>query len=522
VPPALPQAPIALEWTLELPPGSRPPPGTEDEPLDFADLRLQGVTAFDTAELADIYADRRGEEITFGEFYGFAAAIERRYQQAGYVLSFAYVPPQTVEDGVFTIAVVEGYVARIIVEGVEGRLKRTIERVLAPIAEDRPLRQATLERQLLLANDLAGITATGVLQPAEGEPGASELLVTVERDPVEARLTIDNRGADFSGPWRVTGLASVNSPGGLGERLSGYATVAIDPQELLAGGLDLSIPLGEGAWRANLAASYSDSEPGDDLADLEILTESIGWSAGASYAVIRRRSENLTLEADFAWLDTEVRALDDDFSRDRLRTLSAAVVYDQTGFLNGASSLRLAATQGLPIFAATDPDSDLVSRADAQPDFSRITLDAVRAQRLYGPLTLLVTAGGQYAFDPLPAAEEFAAGGSIYGRAFDAGEITGDHGAAISVELQWPFSPGWAGLDRVTPYGFVDAGWVWDRESDVSEGLEDRLSSGGVGVRAELFDRVDVGLEYARPVDEPNTVDDDFGDRVFFTLTTRF
>jgi hemolysin activation/secretion protein len=522
VPPPLPRAPIALEWTLELPPGSRPPPGTAEEPLAFADLRLEGVRAFDPADLADIYADRRGEEITFGEFYGFANAIERRYQEAGYLLSFAYVPPQTVEDGVFTVRVVEGYVARIVVDGAEGRLKRTLERILAPVAEDRPLRQSTLERQLLLANDLAGIEATGVLQPAEGEPGASELLVTVARDPVDLRVSVDNRGADFAGPWRFTGLAGANSALGLGERLSAFATVAADPEELIAGGLDLSLPIGGRGWRANLSASYSEAEPGEELSDLEILTESVGWSAGASYPVVRSRAENLTLAADFAWLDTEVQALGDEFSRDRLRSLSVSALYDRTGFLDGAGSVRLEFVQGLPILAATDPDSDPVSRADAEPDYRKLTVDAVRAQRLYGPLVLLGTAGGQFAFDPLPAAEEFAVGGSIYGRAFDAGEITGDHGVAGSLELQLPFSPDIDRIGTVTPYGFVDIGWVRDRDSDVSRGLGDRLSSGGFGVRAELFGRVDAGLEYARPIDEPDTVDDDFGDRVFFTLTARF
>jgi hemolysin activation/secretion protein len=333
---------------------------------------------------------------------------------------------------------------------------------------------------------------------------------------------VDNRGAGFSGPWRFTGLVNVNSIAGLGERLSAYATVAIEPEELTAGGFDLAIPVGGDGWLLELAGSYSDAEPGDELSDLEILTESISWSAGASYPVLRSRSENLTLAAGFTWLDTEVLALDDQFSRDRLRSLTASATYDQAGFLDGAGSLRLAVTQGLPVFAATDPDSDLVSRADAEPDYTKLTLDGVRAQRLYGPLVLLVTAGGQAAFDPLPAAEEFAVGGSIYGRAFDAGEITGDHGVAASLELQWPVGIGRQGLDSVTPYAFVDGGWVWDRESTVSEGLEDRLASGGFGVRAGLFERVDVGLEYARPIDEPDTVDDEFGDRVFFTLTARF
>lgn len=522
VPPPLPPTPIALEWTIDLPPGSQPPPGTAEEPLDFADLRLSGVTVFDSEDLTDIYAEQRGSEITFGAFYGFANTIERRYQERGYLLSFAFVPPQTVEDGIFTIAVVEGYVAGVSVEGVDGEMRRTVERLLAPILDDRPLRQSTLERQLLLVNDLPGIEATGVLQPAEGERGASDLLVTVSRTPFDARITVDNRGADFSGPWRVTGVVDVNSPIGFGERLTTFATVAIEPEELIAGGIDLSVPIGSRGWRANLAANYSDAEPGDDLSNLEILTESVGWSLGASYPAIRSRNENLTLVGRFSWLDTEVQALDDDFSRDRLRSISLSAVYDQIGFLSGASSLRLTATQGLPVFAATDPNTDLVSRADAEPDYTKLTIDGVRAQRVHGPVVLLVTAGGQFAFDPLPAAEEFAVGGSIYGRAFDAGEITGDHGVATSLEVQLPFAPGWEGLDRVTPYGFFDAGWVWDRESAFSTGERDRLSSAGFGVRAALFQRVDVGLEYARPVTEPRTVDDDFGDRVFFTLTTRF
>ena len=116
----------------------------------------------------------------------------------------AYVPPQRVSDGVFTIRVVEGYVAALSVQGGSPSVQARIRGYLAPALASHPLRLGLIERGLLLANDLGGVTAGGVLRPSASVPGAADLIVTVEQPRVTGGISIDNRGSHFSGLWTVT------------------------------------------------------------------------------------------------------------------------------------------------------------------------------------------------------------------------------------------------------------------------------------------------------------------------------
>ena len=48
---------------------------------------------------------------------------------------------------------------------------------------------------------------------------------------------------------------------------------------------------------------------------------------------------------------------------------------------------------------------------------------------------------GQWASGPLYSSEEFGYGGKNFGRAYDQSELTGDHGVAASVEVDYA---GWS------------------------------------------------------------------------------
>ncbi|MEE8187740.1 MAG: ShlB/FhaC/HecB family hemolysin secretion/activation protein [Kiloniellales bacterium] len=519
----LPKKPVELEWTVILPGGTDVPASLAQEKIDFADLKLTGVTVYGLEELAGLFAEYRGQEITFGQLYGFARAIQARYQGDGYLLSFAYVPPQRVKDGVYTIAVVEGFVDRILVEDVEGRLKGTLERQLAPVTQERPLRAPTLERYMLLANDLAGITAAGVLQPAEQAPGASDLVIKVTHVPVNAGISFDNRGSKFEGPLRLAADARVNSLLGLGERFFASAsTTPAQPKELKAIDLGFLQPLGDEGIRVSGRAGYTRSEPGFTLSEFDILTTGITADFDVSYPLLRSRARNLTLTAGFSFSNTDVNLLDADFTEDRIRTLRGMATYSDTTLLNGITGTRIQITQGLPILNASDSDRDDMSRSDAVQAFTKLDFSLARAQPLFAGFTLTGSATGQYSFDPLPASEEFAAGGPRFGRGYDLAEVTGEHGLAAALELSYDLRPDTPWVELIRPYVFYDIGKAWDKDTSDSEGLAESLASAGLGIQVTLPYRIALGLEYARPLTRASLSDSDKDGRVFFTLTAGF
>lgn len=522
--------PIDLEWSIDLPGGAEAPARLADERLQLADLRLEGVTAYRPEDLLPLYQSLRGQDITVAALFGIARSLQARYHADGYLLSFAYLPPQVVEDGVFTVIVVEGFVDRVVIEDIEGPLRDRLDAVLAPIAGERPLRRQTLEGRLLQANELAGLTVTGVLQPSAGVRGASDLYVKADYRPVDGFVDLDNRGTRAVGPWRATAGVAANSWLDTGERLAFTAGTTGQTRESRSLAATWVQPIGPedlaltrfGGLTVTGSASYATGRPGGDLAALDVKTRSLGLGLSVSQPIIRTRDESLSWTVGLSSLDSAADALGDPLTRDRVRSVSLAARYAETGFLGGTTSLRLGVDQGLAVLGSSAED-DLASRADADYAFAKVTADVVRGQRLFGGLTLMLAASGQYAFDSLPASEEFGVGGSSFGRGYDANRISGEHGAAATAELRTTTADPFGLAERLAPYAFFDIGWTWDEPSAATPATAATVRSAGFGLRAGFGPAFSLEVEVARTLAR---VDDGSGggleNRAFLGLHSTF
>ena len=93
-----------------------------------------------------------------------ANEIELRYRNDGYVTTRVIVPAQTIDDGHFRILVVEGYIADVKYDGDIGPAQAAVEKLVQRLRGVRPINVAEVERQLLLANDLNGLTVRASLE----------------------------------------------------------------------------------------------------------------------------------------------------------------------------------------------------------------------------------------------------------------------------------------------------------------------------------------------------------------------
>lgn len=516
-PPPLPPALTDLDWSVQLPPGAEPPPSLKAETLELKDIRLVGVTAYKREQLLDLFADDLGKTITFERFYGIARAIQQRYRKDGYILTFTYVPPQTVEDGVFTITVVEGFVEQVRVSDVDGRLKETLGRALGPITKSKPLNVRTLERYLLLANDLAGVKVTAVLRPSESTQGATVLVAKVRHTPLDVGASVDNRSSSFTGPWGSSYSATANTPFGIGERINLTLSEAGGLREKKAISASYQQPIGFDGLRLDASISHTDSKPGSTLAQFSVETITTEFTSDLSYPVIRSRAQSLTIGTGFTFRNTAVDLLHAPFNRDRIRLFRAQANYSNSAVLGGTARVILGATQSLQIFNSTDPRTETTSRGDADMDFARLNLDVVYARPLFAGITVQLSATAQYATRPTPASEEFSIGGDGFGRAYNSGELSGEDGAAIAAELSRNLGIKRPYLNYMQAYGFYDIGKVWDRRSASSLGPADSLASAGVGLRAGLPYGLTLRLEYDYPLTrEPSHQNGEKHGRIFF------
>ena len=246
-----------------------------------------------------LYADMLGREISLAAVYDLARRITAKYGAAGYVLSRAIVPPQNLgpRGAVVRIQVVEGYVDQVIwpMEKL-ARYRDFFTDYTARIVADRPANIRTLERYLLLANDLPGLKFSTTLKPSATNPNASMLVVEVKEKTFDAIARIDNRGTIARGPVAVSRLAD-------GEQHRG---VARGVHRDLCGDVPArgtairrgELPAGAHQRRAHrLCQCELRRRPAGHrrAALLDYRTRSAFFEAGLAYPVIRSREKNLTL-----------------------------------------------------------------------------------------------------------------------------------------------------------------------------------------------------------------------------------
>src|SRR5439155_1087848 len=175
------------------------PPGAENVRFRLIGIALVGNLVFAEAELALLWRDRLGQDVSLAEIYGIAEAITVKYRNAGYILARAVVPPQRIDAGIVRIRIIGGYIDKVSTSGAPGG-RAAIEAIAAHLTEVRPLSAAVLERYLLLLQDLPGAGVQTVLSPSATTPGAATLSIVLQPQPVSGFATLDNRGSRFVVP----------------------------------------------------------------------------------------------------------------------------------------------------------------------------------------------------------------------------------------------------------------------------------------------------------------------------------
>lgn len=493
---------LETSFAIELPGGQDPPLGSAETLIPFEGIRIEGLSVFPQESIEALYRDRIGEEITVAALFTIAQKVSQRLRQEGYVLSYAFFEPQTVSDGVYTLTVIEGFIDRVEISGIEGGMAQRVQRTLQPVIAERPLRLGTLERAVKLVNALPGIRAKSVLRRAEETDRASTLLVSATDDPIEATMSVNNLGTGYVGPWMAKGSVTVNDTLGLGEALTLKAGSAFEPSEGWSLGADWEQTLGSNGTKLFLGTDFQRQRPGQEMRAYDITTTITSLTLEVTHPLILERENMLMVSGWIGALDLRMNYDGAKLVRDRLRAFQLSGEYAFTDPLGGVSDLSLAIRQGLPALGATRSGSTDYSRDDAVADYTVGRMHFRRWQPLLRGVTLYTYVQGQWARTPLPAPEELSVGGPTIGYGYDRGEIMGDDGIAATAELTYSLPVGRWGLDLLTPYLRYDFGAVWDKTDAVDDAQT--LSSVGGGLRVQMLGgKVDMEFGYGQPLTRP-------------------
>jgi len=436
------RAPSALP-PIQAPAPAKPPspPATPgDVRVNVTQFTFVGNEALSQEVLQAAVAQWSNRSLNFGELMQAVEAIEARYKAAGYFLAQAYLPPQKIRDGAIEIAVAEGKLGETRLEGESRVNPEVVFKYLDRLPKGRALTLPTVERQILLINELAGEHAAFDLQAGEAS-GSTDIVLTQTTEPLlTGRLETNNHGSPSTGEIRVGLSLTGNSPLNLGDRLSANV-LTTETGNLASYSLRYELPVGGDGWRLTGAASLAEYSLGGNFAALGVSGQARSLRGGAAYPFLRSRAANLKgqLEVDQSNLNDRFSASNVDLGK-RSRGLTATVNADSLDevFGGGANRIDLILRHGSLLLGPTSAALDAPPAGPgAAGAFDKLNLTAMRQQTISAKLSAQLQLSYQLSDKNLDSSEKLSLGGPLTMPGYANGEAGGDTGGQAKLSLRW-------------------------------------------------------------------------------------
>jgi hemolysin activation/secretion protein len=466
----------------------------------FNGVIITGNTIFSEAELRKVFRPGLKKDIPLAELQQMVHSITTKYRDAGYILSRAILPPQTIKRGIVHVQVIEGFVSSVAVKGDSSRLNTLMMGYAVRIKASRPLQVQKLERYALLANDLPGVSVQSVLTPSKNIPAGADLTLVSKQKIGSAFVSYDNFGTRYIGPNEVSFGGSLYSLLTPGDSTNARFSVTSHTHELHFMELTRTQPIGTDGLRWSLGTNYAETRPDFVLTPLLVVGHNTSVFTDFSYPIIRDRSKNLVVHAGANYQNVTSSILSAPFYQDRLRTVVIGGALDIIDSWRGINDLGVDLTHGLDIMGAHDHENQ--SRPQGKSIYTRLNITLSRLQSLSSRFSLFGALHGQYTRIPLLATEQFGIGGSDLGRGYDPSEIVGDKGLSAKLELRMDTMPGFRFLNAIQYYVFYDGGMIWNNDT-LDLPPKQSLTSMGMGTRFTLLPQVTGNLFIARPLTQP-------------------
>ena len=478
---------------LELPTNGLPQPQLDiPGTIVVQQFTVVGSTVLSQSELTEVLDVFTNRPITFAELIQAQEALTKLYIERGYVTTGAFIPPQSLKDGIVQIEVVEGTVEDIEVRGltrlrsnyVKSRLRRGVK---------APLNQGALLEALQLLQLDPLIDRLSADLRAGSRPGANVLTVEVTEAPAfEARVAIDNDRVPSVGSNRRSIDLAHSNVTGYGDRLniSYFNTNGSNALDNLSYRFPINASNGTLGISYRRIGSNVIEEPFDEL-DLESNFEQ--YTLTYRQPIIQTPRQDVALGLTVDRQLSNVNLLDNLIEGEtRILALRFFQEYTQRSSRDvfAARSQFTAGLEGFETALSGDQTDEgfFVWRGQAQ------------YFRAFTPQTnLLLRADLQLADRSLIPIEQFSLGGVSTVRGYRQDLLLSDNGFFASAELRQTILRIRALNATLQIAPFFDVGTTWNF-AETASSLPATLASTGVGLRLNVADNLNARLDIGFPL----------------------
>ena len=484
------------------------------------EFKVDGNTVLDKGKIEEAVYPFLGETKTIEDVEKARLALEKKYQDAGYLTVSVSIPQQEVDSGVVKLLVTEGTVERLRVTDSKYTSLAEVKSRVAEFAEGKVPHFPTAQQQLTTVNRGQNRQVTPVLRAGKS-PGKVEVDLKVQDQlPLHGSLELNDKYSPnttetrLNGSLRYENLWQKDHSIGISFQLSPE-----DLNEVKVVSSTYVIPRMNGDY----FAAYGVISKSDIAAVGDVSVIGNGYIAGARYIhplpLVENYYHSLTAGADYKDFKESVSLLGSDGFKTPISYIAFSLGYDGS-YQAQSSQTQMNFTLNLAPRSLGNKEQEFAEkRYLAKPNYAYIRADLKHTQKLPLDWSLQARLSGQVANDPLISAEQFTIGGVDSVRGYLESSALGDNGVSANLELRTPqFKRHFKDyIKDLYAFTFVDAGRVSIYDPLPNQDKTSDLLSVGLGVKLKATKGVFTNLDYAHALRDSGQVEKG-DDRLHFRI----
>lgn len=508
-----------LAWLSALPALSA---AAVNQPVfDVMEYVVQGNTVLSPLQVEQAVQPYLGPDKTFKDLEAARLALEKAYQDAGFLSVVVSLPDQRVDTGEVVLDVTQAQVGQLRVTGARHHLPSRIREAMPSLAPGQVPYFPQVQDELDQVQN-ASLQVTPLIGAGD-EPDKILVELKVEDKPaVSASVELNSRQSFNTERGRLEAQASFNNLFQRGHSLGlSWQYAPTRPSDANTLSVFYGLPLSpKDDLNVSFTHSSSDTPTGTSLGGATLTRgnfyglrwqhqlDPYQWPARHSAFVALDYKDNRDRNESFSGFTTEKPP-------QRYPVLSVGYDLNWQGQDSVVTNFRTSLGTSTRAWAGRTVDCDGVplnqfecKRAGARPDFLVLKLGIDHRRGLGGQWQLNASADAQIASGPLASGEQYSLGGIDTVRGYYDYEQAGDQGWNTRLEV---VSPAWlaAGDWRSSGLAFVDRGFVMLKDPLAGQQARVHLGSYGLGLRVDNGQGLQAALDVAMPVFETRRAADD-------------
>jgi hemolysin activation/secretion protein len=484
-------------------------PQEKNPSFNVFEFKVDGNTVLPKGKIEEAVYPFLGETKTIEDVENARSALEKKYQEAGYLTVSVSIPQQEVDSGIVKLLVTEGTVERLRVTDSKYTSLAEVKSRVSEFGEGKVPHFPTAQQQLTTVNRGQNRQVTPVLRAGKS-PGKVEVDLKVQDQlPLHGSLELNDKYSPnttetrLNGSLRYENLWQKDHSIGISFQLSPE-----DLNEVKVISATYVIPRMNGDY----FAAYGVISKSDIAAVGDVNVVGNGYIAGARYIhplpLVENFYHSLTLGVDYKDFKESVSLLGSDGFKTPISYTAFTLGYDGT-YQAESSQTQLNVALNLSPRGLGNKEQEFADkRYLAKPNYAFIRADLKHTQKLPYDWSLQARLSGQLANDPLISAEQFTIGGVDSVRGYLESAALGDNGVSANLELRTPqFKKYFKDyIKDLYAFTFVDAGHVRIYDPLPNQDKTSELLSVGLGVKLKATKGIFTNLDYAHALRDSGEV----------------